>query len=351
MVHPLSFNETKLNNTIIDIVETIFYNATSVSRNVGSDGGGALLDIQGYDITYYNISEVDSAFDLRVNFTDITEFTTLIIRHKTEEEGGHTSAIQIWDYSDLAWEGYGLLTESETAVIKTLGVYDSSDHVGTGDDLGIVQVRVYQPASTPPKTHKHSFDWIAISKGHGTPVGQEIDPLSIHKTAINKSQFYYDEELNLNLTLVATKNYVDIFANTAATVYLSAVQDIQTATPTLVEFDTEEFDVGNNFNTGTYKYIVPSDGKYMVSLSIRSNEVMAVGKIILAYVYVGAVNVMLYQSSVATGGSAKPQIVGSKIIACSEDDEITLRFYHNQGANMGIFSSATRTYMSIVRVA
>ena len=149
----------------------------------------------------------------------------------------------------------------------------------------------------------------------------------------------------------ATKKYVDTFANTAATVYLSAVQDVPTATSTLVEFDTEEFDVGNNFNTGTYKYIVPSDGKYMVTLSIRANEVMAVGKIILVYVYVGAVNVMLYQSSVATGGSAKPQIVGSKIIACSEDDEITLRFYHNQGANMGIFSSATRTYMSIVRVA
>ena len=41
---------------------------------------------------------------------------------------------------------------------------------------GVVQVRFYQDEKVPPKTHIHQFDWVALSKGLGTPVGQEIDP-------------------------------------------------------------------------------------------------------------------------------------------------------------------------------
>jgi len=186
----LTFNETKLNASIDAVLETEYFNASSVGRVVGTDTGGDLGDIQTYNMVAYNISEVGSSYDLRVNFTNITEFTTLIFRHKSEEIGNHVSAIQIWDYSDSAWEGYGLLTESETYVIKTLGVYDDDEHIGAGADLGIVQVRVYIPASSPPKTHKHEFDWVALSKGYGTPVGQEIDPVSFHQnTNLNNSGY------------------------------------------------------------------------------------------------------------------------------------------------------------------
>ena len=158
-----NFNESKLS--------TIYYNASSVERLVGTDSGGDLGDIQTYNGVTYNITEVLSDFDLRVNFTGIEEFTTLLVRHKCSDDNGHVSAIQIWDYVEDKWEGYGYLTESATSEIKTLGVYDDTDHIQDG----IVQVRFFQEA-VGNAGHIQQFDWVAISKGYGTPVGEEIDP-------------------------------------------------------------------------------------------------------------------------------------------------------------------------------
>ena len=158
-----NFNESQLSTT--------YYNATSVARVIGTDSGGDLADIQSYNRVTYNITEALSDFDLRVNFTGITEFTTLLVRHKTDTTGGHVSAIQIWDYSDNEWEGYGYLTESFTSDMKTLGCYDDTDHIQDG----IVQVRFFQEA-VGNAGHIHQFDWVSLSKGFGTPVGQEIDP-------------------------------------------------------------------------------------------------------------------------------------------------------------------------------
>ena len=164
----LTFNQSKLTTT--------YYNASSIQVVTGT-GSGDLADIQTYNQVTYNVTEDASDFELRVNFTNITEFTTLLVRHKSSDNENHISAIQIWDYDSSSWEGYGYLTESTTSEMKTLGVYDDSEHIGTGADLGVVQVRFYQNEEPPPKTHIHEFDWVALSKGFGTPVGQEIDPI------------------------------------------------------------------------------------------------------------------------------------------------------------------------------
>ena len=161
------FNDSKLSTT--------YYLADSINVVTGT-GAGTLAYIQTYDTITYNVTESLSDFELIVNFTGITEFTTLIVRHKTDADAGHSASIQIWDYTDSDWEGYGHLTESLTAEIKTLGVYDDSDHIQDG----VVQVRFYQ-VEVGNAGHIHQFDWVGISKGYGTPAGQEIDPLSVHR--------------------------------------------------------------------------------------------------------------------------------------------------------------------------
>jgi len=60
--------------------------------------------------------------------------------------------------------------------MQTLGVYDDSEHI----EDGIVQVRFYQE-EVGNAGHVHQFDWVGLSKGFGTPVGEEIDPLSLHR--------------------------------------------------------------------------------------------------------------------------------------------------------------------------
>jgi len=158
----LTFNDSMLS--------TIYYNASAIQVITGT-GAGTLADIQTYNRITYNVTEVLSDYDLRVNFTGITDFTTLLVRHKCSDDNGHVSSIEIWDYSDSNWEGYGYLTESVTSAIKTLGVYDASDHIQDG----IVQVRFFQE-EVGNALHIQRFDWVSLSKGYGTPVGQEIDP-------------------------------------------------------------------------------------------------------------------------------------------------------------------------------
>ena len=151
-------------------LEPTFFNASAIEVVTGT-GSGDLADIQTYNLITYNVTEANSDYDLRVNFTEIEGFSTIIVRHKTGEAGTHIASIQIWDYEDSVWEGYGYLTESITSEIKTLGVYDDTDHIQDG----VVQVRFFQE-DVGNAGHIHQFDWVALSKGFGTPSGQEIDP-------------------------------------------------------------------------------------------------------------------------------------------------------------------------------
>jgi len=163
-----NFNESKLS--------TEYFLASSIQVVTGT-GAGSLADIQTYNQTTYNVTEVASDFELIVNFTGITEFTTLLVRHKTDTEAGHIALIQIWDYDASAWKEHGKLIESTIYETKTLGIYCGTNHIQDG----VVQIRFYQDEGPPNTAHVHQFDWVGISKGYGTPVGQEIDPHSVHR--------------------------------------------------------------------------------------------------------------------------------------------------------------------------
>ena len=162
------FNQSKL--------ETKFFNATALEVVTGT-GAGNLADIQSYNNIPYNVTEDTSDVDLRVNFSVGVggEFNQLIIRYRSAEEDlAHRMIVQIYEPDELEWEEYGILPGTSIYHIVEFGVYDSDEHV---DSNGIVQVRFFQDEGVPPKTHMHNFDWVAISKGFGTPAGEEVDPV------------------------------------------------------------------------------------------------------------------------------------------------------------------------------
>jgi len=194
------FNESKLS--------TQYFLASAINLITGS-GAGNLEDIQTYNRTTYNVTETNSDFELIVNFTGITEFTTLLVRHKTDESDGHSSLIQIWDYTDSSWEGYGYLSELTTSKMQTFGIYDDSEHI----EDGVVQVRFYLN-EVGNAGHVHQFDWVGLSKGFGTPVGTEVDPLSFHR----------DENLD-NSDYNITANTFIISNGTATTTHWNMYED------------------------------------------------------------------------------------------------------------------------------
>ena len=168
------FNESKLS--------TIYYNATQSNIVKGTIDGGTLANTQHQDGKYdgvtFNFSEASGspALDLRMNFTGITSFTNGVMRYKTSSLAGDYPIIQLWNYDTNTWEDYPAVAQSSNFATITQPVFDSSEHVSGG----VAQMRLYKASNGNTNNHYY-VDWIAISKGYGTPAGEEVDPLSFRK--------------------------------------------------------------------------------------------------------------------------------------------------------------------------
>jgi len=166
------FNDTAYADSLLIVT---IYNASAITNVTGTSSGG-ISNITSYDSISYNVSEVNSDIDFRVNFTGITDFNQIIVRYKSATTESHTMDIALWDSVLDSWESYRTVGVSPDYNIMTMNVYDIADHIVSG----IVQLRFYS-SNVGSSTHNHQFDWVAISKGPATPSSSETDPYSIHK--------------------------------------------------------------------------------------------------------------------------------------------------------------------------
>lgn len=192
----ISFSEKTLNNTIDAKLVTTYYNVTNISLVRGTHQG-TLQDAQTYNGVSYNVTEVSGAngLDVRFNFTNVEDFNQLLFRYKTGAGESHTVSVQIFEFDDSSWENYDVLSLVSDYTVISLPVLDPDEHLKDGS----VMVRFFQ-SSNGNTGHKHHFDYVTISDGFATPSGAEVDPLAIQRTQINKSQFVFDTQLNINST-------------------------------------------------------------------------------------------------------------------------------------------------------
>jgi len=131
--------------------------------------------------------------------------------------------------------------------------------------------------------------------------------------------------------------------------YLNTLQENLTDnTWVLVAFDTEGYDIGSNFNTGTHAFTCPVPGKYLVRTNIMfySPSVIA-NKDYYAGIYV--------QDAQETAGIAHSSVVASMMVsafnpllAVSKDDAITFKAKANVGAStVDIRDGTSNTYFNI----
>ena len=176
-------NSSNSFNFNISKLSTTYYNATQSEAVAGTIDGGTLVDTQHQDGKYdgitFNFSEVSATpgLDLRINFTGIDSFNQGVMRYKTASGlSGAYPIIQMWNYDTGAWEDYPPVAEILTFVTIEQPVFDSAEHLSNG----VAQMRIYK-ATKGNTGNKYYVDWIAISKGFGTPSGEEVDPYSFHK--------------------------------------------------------------------------------------------------------------------------------------------------------------------------
>lgn len=190
------YNQTTSANAYSDsLLITTIYNASAIQVVTGTPQG-AIANLQTYDSTSYNVSEASSDIDLRVNFSSITTFNQIIVRYKSDSAESHTMDIALWDYVNGVWESYRTVGVSPDYNIMTMNVYDITNHISGG----VVQVRFYT-LNSGGLTHKHQFDWVAISKGVATPSSSETDPYSLHKDGATQLTANWDQG-DFNLTNV-----------------------------------------------------------------------------------------------------------------------------------------------------
>ncbi len=189
----LQYNQTD-NTWHPSSIETIYYNATSYEVVEGTYNGGTIEDTQhpngDHDDITLNFSETTGspALDLRFNFTNgIEDITDIIIRLKTSDSTQELD-LQLYNFNSGTWEDY-LVFQGTNGKFQTpeFGVFDSTDHVQNGT----VSLRLYHPDSGNVN-HEIYIDWLAVAKGLGVPVGQEVDPESLHKDGTTKPTGDFD---------------------------------------------------------------------------------------------------------------------------------------------------------------
>ena len=193
-----------ISSTIIDALAPqltlgIYYNATQSQLVAGTIDGGTLQLTQHPDALYdgvtLNFSESAGSpgIDVRMNFTDIDDFDRGVMRYKTSNLAGDKPVIQVWNYNDNDWEDYPSLEQSDTFIVITQQVFDSSVHL----ENGVVQMRIYKSANGNTNNHYY-VDWLAISKGYGTVevVVNETEIIEGVWSATDRNLTYYETDAN-----------------------------------------------------------------------------------------------------------------------------------------------------------
>lgn len=144
------------------------------------------------------------------------------------------------------------------------------------------------------------------------------------------------------------ENQVITGSSNFAGVYMSAGQNINTTTATL-QFNTEDYDTGSDFNTSTYKYTCPSDGKYHVSVftavpNIPDNEA------IILRIRINSTDIKYsYMRGHGAAAGSEETVHSDYVFNLSTNDTIEFRLQTQSNLTTG--NGADDCYASIYKVS
>lgn len=130
---------------------------------------------------------------------------------------------------------------------------------------------------------------------------------------------------------ISSTGVLTFSGQSGCSVYLSADQDVPTASVTTLQFDSEDYDIQSEFNTGTYTYTASTAGKYIVALCAYTAEALNNGN---ALVIIIKKNAAEWGRTALRPGSNG--VTGSLItigMDLAANDTVTAEVYHTFGAN------------------
>jgi len=136
----------------------------------------------------------------------------------------------------------------------------------------------------------------------------------------------------------------------SARAYLSSAQTIGSAVTTVINMDTENWDIGGDYNIASYKYVAPSNGKYFVSISVDWEGSTNPGDGELYYIRILKNGVVTEDYYFKTGGAGPFIMKFSTIMLLSAGDEIKPAAFQNLGANRYLYPGSMYTYFVVYRL-
>ena len=149
-----------------------------------------------------------------------------------------------------------------------------------------------------------------------------------------------DSDFNTRLNSLEGYNDINFYAN------MSGNQTVSDTTDTTVEFDTEKFDTGSDYNTGTYTFTAPQAGLYLffaqVSWSGTSDQDRTQVKLVTNSADHDAhVRTQHHHSGVS--GESGTTITPLKL---ATNDTVYVQAWHDHGTNATLLSGERSTFFA-----
>jgi len=131
-------------------------------------------------------------------------------------------------------------------------------------------------------------------------------------------------------------------------VKLSAAQSIPSATNTLLQFNTEDWDTDSAYDTSNYRFVVPSGaaGKYFFHARVYiewGNAAGEIGRLQIAKNGTAmAIDAMTASGDPTSGSSIRI----STVLDLAVSDYVDVRLYHNQGGSQDADNDSDFTYFT-----
>ena len=173
------FNDTRLNNTIDQKLQSIIYYAENVTVPAGTWVAGNTTDLwaaqEGFVVNVTEAGGVAPVLTIIVNYTGVVDFNSLIGRWQYLGGLGHEISIGIWDYGSRVFEEeYGEITDMDTMSFVNIPILDAANHINAGGD---VSIRFYHQQNGNIN-HEFYLDYLVLVDGFSTITTYDHDALS-----------------------------------------------------------------------------------------------------------------------------------------------------------------------------
>ena len=135
-------------------------------------------------------------------------------------------------------------------------------------------------------------------------------------------------------------------SSTAFGAKLSSAQSIGNASSTVLQFASEDFDNGSDFDVSNYRFVTPEAGQYLFHARCYiewGNAAGEIGRLQIAYGGTAiAIDAMTASGDPTSGSSLRI----TSIVNCDASINIDVRLYHNQGASQDADNDPDFTYFT-----